>query len=1055
MKAIIAVLCLYLFIPCVIKAQDENPDPKQQLEYNQWRSEFIDEVSSVQNPLMEFNAIYEGIRSNKNLSFVERYQQCRKLIRLAYTDQVKGQIDYPQVLRVLGNYFWKEYNDTILAATLQLESNRLTIEDNLTFDDIGRIHSMATNSLFANFKNDREAALNILWPSAYLFGCHGLATRMICDLASSYFHQNDFLAANYYQQRAELWKNAYVNDANTNLAIVVNRELEIYDELSKRNSIYLQSVFQSDLTPLAQQTREYILPVMEATQNDDIVSAYYFREIGIDYMNKQELSYAVHFFSRAANGFKNSNLSKSDLLFCSNTYYFLGMSFRNLGQFQNAKLAFSNTLETLKRYDGLTMTEMLAKIMLAQTMLDADEEYSALKLINELQDFLLNEDASYYLDFLPNIGFDFTTRQQCLIVPFLVFLQTKGSCLIGEDDEKAANCFLGVQALLENYQMQDSYTYYHNKVDIARQFVTLNELEKAKNELNNCVSAYKKQKKVEVSDVMKAYNLLGKIASIEQKTKLMSQYYSQAYQTIVEYATSQLFTMDENERSQFWETIKTALNETMKECILHSKDDDSLAEIALNCSMFMKGLLLQSSNNLRDIVYDIGDPSLVSRYEQLILEKTCHPTRFFSEDAFNDVEELELLHDSRIINRMNQVKQNFFVKAKDIKDHLGKDDVVIEFTEIENQFNDHSIITDDKQYWAIVMTANKKPTCVQLFREKQLRSISQITDSKLYPLIWTPLNSHIDNKSNIYFSPTGAIHKFPIEYLSTPDGNIMAESYHIHRLSSIKELLNKKQTIDLSPVVLFGGLLYDVGNQTWKEWERETLPQNNHGSFQDRFRSYDKTRGAVRDELEGSKREVEFIDNLLRKNKIQCELYENDKGTEHQFRSLSGKDVKVLHLATHGFIDSSTEQSSNEYALLSQTNLWLSGAKNAILTPEIVPPGVEDGILTAREIVSVDLRSVNLVVLSACQTGMGAINSDGVFGLQRGFKKAGAKSILMSLKDVHDTPTELLMKFFYKNIYEGHLPVQTALIRAQRELRDSGYSNPEDWAAFILLDGLD
>ena len=100
---------------------------------------------------------------------------------------------------------------------------------------------------------------------------------------------------------------------------------------------------------------------------------------------------------------------------------------------------------------------------------------------------------------------------------------------------------------------------------------------------------------------------------------------------------------------------------------------------------------------------------------------------------------------------------------------------------------------------------------------------------------------------------------------------------------------------------------------------------------------------------------------------------------------------------------------------LTRSGLLLAGA-NTALKGLPLPEGVEDGVLTAKEIAGMDLRRLDLVALSACQTGLGEITGDGVFGLQRGFKKAGANTLLMSLWKVDDTATQLLMTQFYKNM---------------------------------------
>lgn len=113
---------------------------------------------------------------------------------------------------------------------------------------------------------------------------------------------------------------------------------------------------------------------------------------------------------------------------------------------------------------------------------------------------------------------------------------------------------------------------------------------------------------------------------------------------------------------------------------------------------------------------------------------------------------------------------------------------------------------------------------------------------------------------------------------------------------------------------------------------------------------------------------------------------------------------------------------------------------------------MEDGVLTAREIEELDLRGLDLITLSACETGNGAVSGDGVFGLQRGFKKAGAKSILMSLWKVNDKATCVLMSEFYRNWANG-TNMHDALEIAKRKVRETkGWEDPIYWAAFILLD---
>lgn len=221
--------------------------------------------------------------------------------------------------------------------------------------------------------------------------------------------------------------------------------------------------------------------------------------------------------------------------------------------------------------------------------------------------------------------------------------------------------------------------------------------------------------------------------------------------------------------------------------------------------------------------------------------------------------------------------------------------------------------------------------------------------------------------------------------------------------------------------------------------------------------------------LNGAETEVLSISQLLRGKKITTLLQMGMDGTEESFKALSGKQISLLHIATHGFYEEpqpfiSTSPYDNDYRTkhteensLSRSGLYLTGAADYLTdNNQYSPTDMEDGILTAKELSRLDFRGLDLVVLSACQTGLGDITSEGVFGLQRGFKKAGAQTLLMSLWKVDDTATLLLMTEFYNKLINGNSKKQS-LYKAQQYLRtyqNGVYDKPEYWAAFIMLDGI-
>ena len=395
----------------------------------------------------------------------------------------------------------------------------------------------------------------------------------------------------------------------------------------------------------------------------------------------------------------------------------------------------------------------------------------------------------------------------------------------------------------------------------------------------------------------------------------------------------------------------------------------------------------------------------------------------------------------------------FFTEWQDVQAKLKDDEIAIEFIKVSphKSIPVYVAVAIRKQYeW---------PRLTVLFIEDELEHIS---DTLYYQcedmadMIWKPLQAELHGVKNIYFSPAGVLYNIGIEYLPG------MENYNIYRLSSTRELVTKKKTDKSNHAVLYGGLDYYA-----------SLNENQYSTAKDDVHvERANVRGmglrGGKESLPQTKIEVEKIGEELNKKQWAYNLLTGVDGTEESFKFLSGKKISCLHISTHGFYYTSEEavetgynflQANNKMAStedksLTRSGLIMSGA-NHILEGESLPDHVEDGILTAKEIADVDLRGLDLVVLSACQTGLGDISQgEGVFGLQRGFKKAGANTILMSLWEVDDEATQILMTQFYRNMLNGQGKHQ-ALLSAQKYLRkiDGGkFDEPKYWAAFILLD---
>lgn len=406
----------------------------------------------------------------------------------------------------------------------------------------------------------------------------------------------------------------------------------------------------------------------------------------------------------------------------------------------------------------------------------------------------------------------------------------------------------------------------------------------------------------------------------------------------------------------------------------------------------------------------------------------------------------------------------FYLKWQDVQSKLEKEDIAIEFVKV-------NLYPSIPAYLAVTIRHGyEEPKLTKLFIEDDIELVSDTLYyqcKEMSDLVWKPLLPELKGIKNIYFSPAGVLHNIGIEYLPN------MEEYNIYRLSSTRELALKKQQQETSKkAVLYGGLKYYAELDT-------TSKAKSMAALDETFIEHANVRsmglrGGMED-LKHTKIEVDRIGKEFKKANWICLLDTASMGTEESFKYLSGKRIGSLHIATHGFYYTKEEADNTRYQFmlldnnnmasaedkaLTRSGLLLSGA-NHILEDHIIPDNVEDGILTAKEIAEVDLRGLDLVVLSACQTGLGDIaQGEGVFGLQRGFKKAGANTILMSLWKVDDEATEILMTQFYKNWLSGQSKHQS-LLNAQKNLREyrnangeQCYNSPKYWAAFILLDGI-
>jgi CHAT domain-containing protein/tetratricopeptide (TPR) repeat protein len=528
------------------------------------------------------------------------------------------------------------------------------------------------------------------------------------------------------------------------------------------------------------------------------------------------------------------------------------------------------------------------------------------------------------------------------------------------------------------------------------------------------------------------------------------------------------------ERELYWEKNKD-MSQHILRCGSKLQNNDVISSGAYNAELITKGLLLTSDIEFTRSVYESGDSALISDYANLISMKNKLGKAYEMpvEDRYIDCNELkekinvaerELVAS---VEKYGGFNASIALTWKDVQSAMRNGDVAVEFAKFETD-------AAEPQYAALVLTKTMKaPAFVPLCSEKDLqrllrtgvmpekpsddrgatvlrdRRMGVYTSTDLYNAIWKPLEKYFTPKARIYFAPTGLLHQVAIEYAMVNSTKSISDIYEIYRVSSTRFLAMDYSPRPFDEAVLYGGISYDSDTASMKrESERFGTRAASYNSFADISRDEERSSLSY---LPGTKTEVETINAKLKAGKINVDMHIGEAANEESFKSMSGKKVSLLHIATHGFFVPADTILNSEQSL-NLSGLMLAGANN-IWTNRPVPEGVEDGVLTAKEISNMDLRNTDMVVLSACQTGLGEITDEGVFGLQRGFKKAGVHTLIMSLWSVDDNATQLMMTEFYTNLMAG-MSKREAFLKAQRTLKATkGFENPRFWAAFIMLDG--
>lgn len=523
--------------------------------------------------------------------------------------------------------------------------------------------------------------------------------------------------------------------------------------------------------------------------------------------------------------------------------------------------------------------------------------------------------------------------------------------------------------------------------------------------------------------------------------------------------------MSSTEREGLWNPLSSLFTMMTPYALEAKQTQTAFTKNCYDALVMSKSFLLESERSMYDVIKRMGTPEDMHDYTTLASMK--NQVKAWEKDYNANAD--SILSVSRKISRLENLLTNRCKEYSDgtdfmdvdydaVKHALGQNEVLIDFTDYISQ-------TQGRKYAAyIINKVQGYPLLKALFAERQIDSLGIVRPDMYYSedysedvlkLLWEPLKENVSEGATIYYVPSQLLFQVSLESLPLPDGSLLGSHYDFVRLSSARELVKMKSNAigcKDDTAVLYGGLQYDVETTAMAE-ESKKYDLANLLVIRGEIARGD----SIFYDLQGTKEEILKIENILKDNKWQVTPYMGKNGTEESFLDMNGKSPRLLHLATHGFYYTPNKAEDVDYLkgytdAMSLSGLVMSGGNAAWLGKQL-PKGVLGGILTANDIARLDLSNTDMVVLSACQTGQGKATSEGLYGLQRAFKKAGVGTIVMSLWSVSAKTTSEFMTTFYERLADTHNAwnKRKAFEEAKQIIRKK-HPDPYYWAAFVMLD---
>ncbi len=505
--------------------------------------------------------------------------------------------------------------------------------------------------------------------------------------------------------------------------------------------------------------------------------------------------------------------------------------------------------------------------------------------------------------------------------------------------------------------------------------------------------------------------------------------------------------IDNVQREAFWNTLSPKFNVLYSLAVDHPSKE--LSKMAYNNQLLLKSVLLETDVEIKQAILGANDPSLLQDYEELKKISKGIQQLFLGREADHSyitiMEERAQKLNQQLVDKVRPyalARRQQDADWLSIQNKLKDNEVAIEFICFDYEY----LQPTGKIYYAALLIKKgwDAPQIVKLCEQKELDKVLKnynvnnaesvkkfYTSSALYKLIWQPIAGYLQENSRIYYSLSGDLNRIAFNAVYKTPKDRLGRMYDLYQLSSTRKLLEPNFDKAFKPLsaAIFGEMDYSENKKAAGNFPLEISPLDD-------------------------KNEIETIASLCKNYNIA--LYKGKAATKLNFELLNNQSPQLLHISAHGYyfpLDDVRYAALNLHPEIGQkypmqrSVLAFSGVNQDRLTEG------DDGMLTAWKIAEMNLSGLELVILSACETALGDINpNEGVMGMQRAFKLAGAQTMVMALWDVPVESTAVFMRNLYAAMMVDKTKTKHQLFKEAMDKLNDNQEALYNWAGFVMVD---